>query len=64
MSNPNRLTDPTFLPRYSGPFDSFPTNDVRYVNWRFIMKNNVDVTPPVSPYIESFAMVVRYETTN
>lgn len=61
VDDPNRLSNATFLSGYAGPFDSFQPNDVRYFNWRFIMKNNVDATPPVSPAIESFAMIYRFE---
>jgi hypothetical protein len=61
VDDPNRLTDPTFLAQYAGPVDSFRPNQVRYFNWRFIMKNNVDASPPVSPSLESFAMVYRFQ---
>ena len=40
---------------------TFEASDVRYFNWRLIMKNNVDATPPVSPTIESFAVSFRFE---
>lgn len=64
VDDPNRLTNATFLASYAGPFDSFRPNEVRYFNWRFIMKNNVDAAPPVSPALESFAMIYRFETDN
>jgi hypothetical protein len=35
---------------------------VRYFNWRFIMKNNVEADPAVSPDLESFAMIYRFES--
>jgi len=62
VDDPNRLSNATFLSGYAGPFDSFQPNDVRYFNWRFIMKNNVDASPPVAPSIESFAMIYRFES--
>ncbi|MEZ5963309.1 MAG: hypothetical protein R3F56_05615 [Planctomycetota bacterium] len=62
VDDPNRLTNATFLSQYAGPFDSFQPNDVRYFNWRLVMKNNVDATPAVSPSIESFAMIYRLES--
>ncbi len=61
VDDPNRLTDAAFLAGYAGPADSFRPNELRYMNWRFIMKNNVDASPPVSPSLESFATVYRFE---
>ena len=64
VDDPNTLTNATVLSQFAGPADSFRPNDVRYFNWRFIMKNNVDATPPVSPSVESFAMVYRFTQAN
>ena len=61
VDDPNRLTDQTFLAQYAGPVDSFRPNELRYFNWRFIMKNNIDASPPVSPSLESFATVYRFQ---
>lgn len=64
VEDPNTLTNERFLAQFAGPLDTFRPNDARYVNWRFIMRNNVQASPPVSPHLESFALIVRYETTN
>ena len=57
--DPNDLVDSSFTNQFSGPHESFEGKDVRYFNWRFIMKNNVESDPPVSPRIESFAVSYR-----
>ena len=61
VDDPNLLGDAAFLQKFAAPTDSFRPNDVRYFNWRFIMKNNVEASPPVSPELESFAMIYRFE---
>ncbi|MEE2887945.1 MAG: hypothetical protein VX951_11010, partial [Planctomycetota bacterium] len=57
--DPNDLTDPGFTNSVAGPYETFDPEHVLYFNWRFIMKNNADSTPPVSPKIESFAVTYR-----
>jgi hypothetical protein len=32
----------------------------RYVNWRFVVANNVDVDPPIAPAIDTFALSYRF----
>lgn len=64
VDDPNTLTNATFLSGYAGPFDSFQPNEVRYFNWRFLMRNNIDAAPPVSPALESFAMIYRFESVD
>jgi hypothetical protein len=56
---PNDLAKTEYTNKFSGPNESFQAKDVRYFNWRFIMKNNVEADPPVSPKIESFAVSYR-----
>ncbi|MEE2888151.1 MAG: hypothetical protein VX951_12045, partial [Planctomycetota bacterium] len=53
------LARAAFTDRDSGPYESFQPKDVKYFNWRFIMKNNVESSPPVSPQIESFSIAYR-----
>jgi len=60
--DPNNLADSAWTNSHTGPYDTFDAEDVDYFNWRFIIKNNVDVAPPVSPKIESFS--VAYRLTN
>ncbi|MFO1051387.1 MAG: hypothetical protein U1F36_04175 [Planctomycetota bacterium] len=55
------LRSDAFVGRYAGPRDVFLARDVRYVNWRFLMRNNVDANPPVSPAIDSFLFTYRFE---
>ncbi len=55
------MTDPNFLGQFVGPHETFGPADVRYFNWRFIMKNNVDLSAPISPSLDSFAVVYRFE---
>ncbi len=57
----NTLTQATFLAQYAGPVDSFRPNEVRYFDWRFLMRNAVEATPPVTPELESFAVIYRLE---
>ena len=61
VEDPNDLMDQGFANSYSGPGDPFRPNDIRYVNWRFIMQNNVTTTTPIDPAIETFAMSYRFE---
>ena len=49
-----------FTDRFGGPNEVFAPADVKYFNWRFIMRNNVTASPPVSPKIESFAVSYRF----
>ncbi|MBL8755983.1 MAG: hypothetical protein JNK15_21995 [Planctomycetes bacterium] len=60
VEHPNELMQPSFCNQYSGPTDPFRPRDVRYVNWRFVTGNNVDVDPPVAPMIETFALSYRF----
>jgi hypothetical protein len=63
VADPNMLMNDSFLSRYAGPNESFRARDVKYFNWRFIMKNNVEANPPVAPVIDSFAVTYRFERT-
>ena len=55
------LSTDSWTSQYSGPNENFNARDVRYFNWRFIMRNNVDASPPISPTLDSFAVTYRYE---
>lgn len=55
------LSDDEWTSQFAGPNETFNARDVRYFNWRFIMRNNVDASPPISPQIESYAMTYRFE---
>jgi hypothetical protein len=56
-----KLTNNGFTSKYAGANETFEARDVRYFNWRFIMRNNVAATPPVAPTLESFSMTYRFE---
>jgi hypothetical protein len=56
----NDLSSTTFTNKFGGPNEVFSADDVKYFNWRFIMRNNVQANPPVSPKIESFAVSYRF----
>jgi hypothetical protein len=60
--DPARLHDPEWLRRYGPIHRRMQPTDVRYLNWRLVMENNVDVVPAAVPSIESFALVYRLET--
>jgi hypothetical protein len=60
VEDPNQLMRTTFTNSFSGPNESFEAKDVKYFNWRFIMKNNLEVDPPLSPRVESFAISYRF----
>ena len=51
------LTDAGFLSRFAAPGEAFTPSDVRYCNWRFIMRNGEAMTE--APALESFALVYR-----
>ncbi len=55
------LSRDTFTSQFTSRSETFDARDVRYFNWRFILRNNVDATPPVSPAIDSFAVTYRFE---
>ena len=57
---PNQLMDTSWTNTFSGPNESFEAKDVKYFNWRFVMRNNVEADPPVSPKVESFAVSYRF----
>ena len=60
VENPNELIDPEFADQYSTSAEPFGPNDVRYMNWRFIMRNNANAQPPIDPSIETFAVSYRF----
>jgi hypothetical protein len=57
--DPNDLADIAFTNKDSGPYETFKPEDVDYFNWRWIIKNNVEADPPISPKIESFSVAYR-----
>ncbi len=57
----SNLSSDAFTSQFTSPVEQFDARDVRYFNWRFIMRNNVDANPPVSPAIDSFAVTYRFE---
>jgi hypothetical protein len=59
--DPNTLMSPAFTDQFAGPFEEFEPKDVRYFNWRFVMTNNVDANPPVSPSMDSFSLAYRFQ---
>lgn len=59
--DPNLVFSPQFTDRFAGPFESFRPDDVKYFNWRFVMTNNVEASPPVSPSIDTFSVAYRFE---
>jgi hypothetical protein len=61
VEDPNELMTSAFCDQYSAPTEPFRPRDIRYVNWRFVTGNNVDVNPPVSPTIETFALSYRFQ---
>jgi len=60
--DPNQLTDAQFLSTFAGPNEGFTPQDVRYLNWRFLMTNNTTANPPVSPSIDTFSLAYRFQT--
>ena len=59
--DPNDLMKTNYLDQFAGPNEGFTPADVRYVNWRFLMSNNTDAVPPVSPSIETFSFAYRFQ---
>ncbi|MHC5065473.1 MAG: hypothetical protein ACYTG5_16020, partial [Planctomycetota bacterium] len=60
-SDIGNLTDEVFLEDFVGASEVFGPAEVKYFNWRFIMRNNVEANPPVSPELESFSVTYRFE---
>jgi hypothetical protein len=61
VEDPNDLMDPSYTIQFAGPNEAFNPQDIRYVNWRFIARNNADANPPVSPSIDTFALSYRFQ---
>lgn len=61
VTDPNRLLEPTFTAQYTSPNEGFQPRDVRYVNWRFLMSNNTQANPPVTPAIDTFILSYRFQ---
>jgi hypothetical protein len=59
VADPARLHDAEFTRTYGPRNRTFQPHEVRYVNWRMVLGNNVDTNPPVSPKLESFGLVYR-----
>jgi hypothetical protein len=60
VADPNTLMDIRYTSKFASPREPFEPKHVKYFNWRFIMKNNIEAEPPVSPKFESFAMSYRF----
>ncbi|MCB9877401.1 MAG: hypothetical protein H6835_07345 [Planctomycetes bacterium] len=61
VEDPNELMDPAYTQQFAGPNETFNPVDIRYVNWRFIVGNNADASPPVSPAIDTFSLSYRFQ---
>jgi hypothetical protein len=61
VQDPNTLMDASFTRRFAGPNEGFTPRDIRFVNWRFLMSNNTEATPPVAPQIDTFALAYRFQ---
>lgn len=61
VDDPNTLMSAAFAAQYAGPNEAFTPRHVRYVNWRFVVGNNADASPPVSPSIDTFALSYRFQ---
>ena len=55
------LRSGNFTTQFTNPRERFRAHDVRYFNWRMIVRNNVNASPPISPVLESFAVSYRFE---
>ena len=61
VADANRLMEREFVSRFAAANESFLPQDVRYVGWRFVVRSNVEASPPVSPALDSFTLVWRFE---
>jgi hypothetical protein len=64
FQDPNQLMDPAQLQPFGGPAEGFTPRDVRYINWRLLMSNNLDTDPPIAPVIDTFTFSYRFERTH
>jgi hypothetical protein len=60
VEDPNTLMSPAFTAQFAGPNETFLPTAVRYVNWRFVVSNDVDADPPAAPSIDTFALAYRF----
>jgi hypothetical protein len=63
VEDPNELMNVAYTQRFAAVGETFGPRDVRYLNWRFVMSNNVDADPPIAPEIETFALSYTFERT-
>jgi hypothetical protein len=61
VQDPNTLMDPGYTRQFAGPSEGFTPRDVRFVNWRFLMSNNTEASPPVAPQIDTFALSYKFQ---
>ncbi len=57
----NDLGSDSFANQFAGPGEPFAAHDMRYFNWRFTMKNNVQSQPAVSPTVDTFSITYRFQ---
>lgn len=60
-TNIGDLSSNQFLAQFASANVPFSVDELRYINWRFVMSNNTDASPAISPSIESFAISYRFE---
>jgi hypothetical protein len=61
VEDANELMDPAYLQAVVNSTEPFVPQDVRYLNWRFLIRNNSEAEIPVDPSIETFALSYRFE---
>lgn len=59
-ADPRQLSDPAFVTRFAGPHETFTPDDVRYVNWRFVLQNSAGAVPR-APRLDTFMLSYRFE---
>ena len=59
VQDPNQLMDPTFTVQFGAPGELFNPDNVRYVNWRMVLRNNTDTGEQPTP--DGFVFSYRLE---
>ncbi len=57
VDDPDTLTDAGFLSRFVTDGETFAPHEVRYCNWRFVMRGTAEAAEPTG--LQSFALVYR-----
>lgn len=57
--DPNDLYDAEWLKQFTANGQPLKPEELKLINWRFIFHNNIDVDPPATAFLDSFAINIK-----